>query len=107
MKIKQEPFYTAITHLTARFARYPRAALTTLLIQLPCHSQVVLSFFGLAHFHVYAEPLALSLFDAMGREVRQIDSTAGTIDISDLPYGTYLLRFIFEDGSLGKKLIKK
>ena len=26
MKIKQEPFYIAITHLTPRFARYPRAA---------------------------------------------------------------------------------
>lgn len=54
-----------------------------------------------------AELLALSLFDAMGRKVRQIDSTASTIDISDLAGGTYLLRFVFEGGSLGKTLIKK
>jgi hypothetical protein len=50
---------------------------------------------------------SLSLFDAMDREVRQIDCTSCSINISDLAAGICLLKFTFEGGSLDRKLIKK
>jgi hypothetical protein len=54
------------------------------------------------------QPKQIELFDLQGRLVRVQRSNFGSIDMSQLPTGTYTLRVILEDGkSYSDKVMKE
>jgi hypothetical protein len=52
----------------------------------------------------HRELLALSLWDLQGRQVMSLPTDSREFVLSDLPSGTYLLHFRFEEGSVQKQL---
>jgi type IX secretion system substrate protein/META domain-containing protein len=97
--------YHPFPEISATFTNYSLTAPDIKIVEIaiypnPSHSEIFIE--------SQNDPITkIELFNLLGESVQSLTDNTGSIDISDLAVGVYLLRVITEQGSTVKKIIKQ